>query len=39
MYDIRKLFERKPDHPMTSAADARRLCLEDSGGALTPGGD
>lgn len=30
MYDIRKLFESKPDHPMTSAAAARRF-LEDLG--------
>lgn len=28
MYDIRKLFEPKPDHPMTSAADARRILAE-----------
>ena len=28
MYDISKLFERKPDHPMTSAADARRILAE-----------
>ena len=28
MYDIRKLFESKPDHPMTSAADARRILAE-----------
>ncbi len=28
MYDIRKLFERKPDHPMTSAAAARRILAE-----------
>lgn len=25
MYDVRKLFEHKPDHPMTSAADVRRI--------------
>ena len=28
MYDVRKLFERKPDHPMTSAAAARRILAE-----------
>jgi hypothetical protein len=28
MYDIRKLFERNADHPMTSAAAARRILAE-----------
>jgi hypothetical protein len=28
MYDVRKLFERKPDHPMSSAAAARRVLAD-----------
>lgn len=31
MYDLRKLFKSKPDHPMTSAAAARRLLSEVNG--------